>query len=189
MRAAGHISENRFRAAHVAPTENRGPLGMQAQRAVLRSAPLPLGSSAQLPDDRHTHLAIKQEVSASTQNQAFAALLFPYRHVLGREVGDLGDVIRARKSRYLPVVMTQEEVKAVLRCLAAAEWRWQWVFPQDNRWRNADTREEARHHLEAGYAIRTVQELLGHQDVPTTRIYTHVLNRGGRGVRSPADTL
>ena len=265
-----------------------------------------------------THLVIKERVSASTQNQALAALLFLYRYVLGREVGELGDVVRARRPRRLPVVLTREEVKAVLRelhgdkwlmgslrygaglrlmeCLrlrvqdidvarneilvrdgkgakdrvtmlpeslkkplqdqlqkvkaihekdlrdgygrvplpdaldrkypnASREWRWQWVFPQEHRWVNAKTGEQGRHQvdesivqkafkqavaragltkratchtlrhsfathlIEAGYDIRTVQELLGHKDVRTTMIYTHVLNRGGRGVKSPVDAL
>ena len=69
-----------------------------------------------------THLAVKEKVSASTQNQALSALLFLYRHVIGREVGNLGDVIRARKPKRLPVVMTREEVKAVLANLTGNKW-------------------------------------------------------------------
>ncbi|MDY0290860.1 MAG: integron integrase [Desulfuromonadaceae bacterium] len=265
-----------------------------------------------------THLAVKEKVSASTQNQALSAILYLYRHVIGRDVGGLGNVIRARKPKRLPVVMTREEVKSVLdqlsddkwamvsllygsglrlmECLrlrvqdldfsnseilvrdgkggkdrrtmlpqslipvlqehlthvktihekdltdgwgrvvlpgalerkypnAPTEWRWQWVFPQVNRWKNKTTGEEGRHHvhetvlqravreavfragvvkrvgchtfrhcfathlLEAGYDIRTIQELLGHKDVSTTMIYTHVLNKGGKGVQSPMDAL
>ena len=60
-----------------------------------------------------THLAINEKVSASTQNQALSALLFLYRHVLDLELGQLGTVIRARKSKRLPVVLTRDEVRAV----------------------------------------------------------------------------
>ena len=69
-----------------------------------------------------THMATDERVSASTQNQALSAILFLYRRVLGTEVGDLGEVVRARKPLRLPVVMTREEVRNVLSHLQGDRW-------------------------------------------------------------------
>ncbi|MFO7914333.1 MAG: phage integrase N-terminal SAM-like domain-containing protein, partial [Candidatus Krumholzibacteriales bacterium] len=64
-----------------------------------------------------TYLAVKRNVSASTQNQALSALLFLYRHVLMIELGDLGNIIRARKPKRIPIVLTREEIKRIFNYL------------------------------------------------------------------------
>ena len=71
-----------------------------------------------------THLAVKEHVSASTQNQALCAIIFLYKYVINRKIGDIGEVIRAKQSRHVPVVMTKDEVKAVVSHLSGDKNLW-----------------------------------------------------------------
>jgi len=264
-----------------------------------------------------TSLAVDSQVSASTQNQALNAVLFLYREVLHIKIGDMNDIIRAKRTQRIPVVFTKKEIDSILQYLhgpqklicallygsgmrllechrlrikdidflrkqiivregkgekdrmtilpasllthlerqiakvkllhqedkadgfgdvylpdairikfprAAKELLWQYVFPSSRRSMDPISGAVQRHHidesvvqrafktaleksnvrktgtihslrhsfathlLEDGHDIRTVQELLGHKDVRTTMIYTHVLNKKGLTIRSPLDT-
>lgn len=263
-----------------------------------------------------SYLASQRNVSASTQNQALSALLFLYKVVLGRELAWMDDIVRAKRPKRLPVVLSRQQVLTLfslmqgtnlliaelmygtgmrlMECLrlrikdidfdykqiiiregkgnkdrvtvlpeslaerlhqqiqyagnlhkadiaegygrvylpfalarkypnANRQLGWQYVFPSYNRSRDPYDNEIRRHHLdeknvqrairnaarkaqfdkpisshtlrhcfathmlENGYDIRTVQSLLGHKDVKTTQIYTHVMQKGAMGVRSPLD--
>jgi site-specific recombinase XerD len=157
-----------------------------------------------------THLAVEGRVAVSTQRQALSAILFLYRqdleegfgsvylpHALERKyphadrdwkwqyvfpAGSRGTNPRSgiERRHHLHVSIIRKAVYATARAAGIAKKVSCHTFRHSF----------ATHLLMAGHDIRSIQELLGHKDVKTTMIYTHILgNSGGRGVTSPADTL
>lgn len=115
-----------------------------------------------------SYLALERHVASSTQAQALAAILFLYKRVLKADLPWLANVIRARRPKRLPVVLTREEVRRVIDLL-------------DGHYRLVAG-------LLYGSGLRVLEALrIRVKSVKTTQIYTHVLNRGGIAVRSPLD--
>jgi len=105
-----------------------------------------------------THLAVEAKVSASTQNQALASLLFLYREVLEQDFGWLKNVIRASGPKHIPVVLTHAEAVAVLANLNAQfTWAWQYVFPAPNPSVDPRSGSRRRHHLHPSTFARAVK--------------------------------
>lgn len=154
-----------------------------------------------------TDLAVNSDVAASTQNQAFNALIFLYATVIGKPLGDISGSVRAKRPARIPVVLTHNEVRAVLRELDGVHWLAACLLYGSGlrlmecmrlRVKDVDFERRALFIRDGkGGKDRVVtlpDDLIPAlrsrlEDVRTTQIYTHVLNRGGNAVVSPLGAL
>jgi len=165
-----------LRTLHYSPRMEDAYVGRIKQYILLHGKRHPKELGAAEVEQFLTYLATQRRVSASTQNQALCALLFLYKHVLGTDLGWIDGVTRAKVPERVPVVLTRQEVGMVLGQMRGRDWLMaSLVYGTGLR-------------LMECVQLR-VQELMGHRDVTTTQIYTHVLQRSGSAVRSPVDAL
>ena len=110
--------ESEIKLRHYSPKTLEAYRGWTRQFQAFTGSKDPQLLSAPDVKDFLTFLAVKRKVSASSQNQAFNALLFLFRHVIKNEFGELKDVVRAKRKPYIPVVLSREEVDAIIQCLS-----------------------------------------------------------------------
>lgn len=155
-----------------------------------------------------SHLATERHVAPSTHKQALAALLFLYRQVLDIDLPWMQQIGRPKSPVRIPVVLSRVEVArlldqveptfsvmvaslygAGLRLMECLRLRVHWVFPSPTLSLDPRSGIRRRHHQYEQTVGRAIARAVGHSDVSTTMIYTHVLSSSAAGTRSPLESL